>query len=79
MSALDDREYARLARFTERLLAPVPSEVNMGIARALLATKHRWQPLDLAFLRVMAARPSAARADYDRLETLKREAMEALP
>lgn len=66
MIALEPRDRARLDRFIGLLLFPAlgPDEdewTHKGVARALLASKVRWTPADLAFLRAMAcARLSSA-------------------
>lgn len=79
MSALDPVEAARLARFIDKLLAPAPSGGNAltGMARALLASKHKWPPLDLAFLRLMACSRSDVMADLERLRLLVERAKES--
>lgn len=78
MSALDPVEAVRLARFIDRLLAPPPQDGNAltGMARALLASKHKWQPSDLAFLRLMACGRSEVMADLERLQRLLEQAKE---
>ena len=76
MSALGLRfQAARLRRFIDRLLAPIPEgTVHGGIARALLASTYRWQTDELRFLRMMVCVPAADRRDYGRLVDLTQQA-----
>ena len=47
-----------------------------GIARALLESRYRFEPLDLGFLRLMVNARSVTAADYMRLMSLTRAARE---
>ena len=76
MTAPDPAAARRLAVFIERLLAPVTDEAHTGIARALLESRHRFDPLDLGFLRLMVNARSATASDYMRLMSLIRAARE---
>ena len=76
MSDLDPSQARRLGLFIERLLAPVVVEAHTGIARALLGSPYRFDPLDLGFLRLMVNARSATASDYMRLMSLIRAARE---
>lgn len=82
MTALNPRERERLDHFIDLLMFPVldePSvyaETHKGVARALLASRHRWSALDLAFLRWAAAGGADSAVDYVRLDKLLSEARE---
>lgn len=70
MSALSPREAERLAKFIARLLSPIEQGAHVGVAKACLASKVRWQPDDLAFLRSMVVQDTADRDDWARLQGL---------
>lgn len=82
MSGLDPRERARLDSFIDALLFPVLegprdyAETHKGVARALLASRVRWSPLDLAYIRWAAAGGADSPGDYVRLDKLLHHAME---
>lgn len=82
MSGLSPREQARLDQFIDSLMFPALSEPgdyaepHMGVARALLASRHRWSPLDLAYLRWAAAGGADRASDYNRLDDLLCQARE---
>lgn len=82
MNGLNPREQARLDRFIDALLFPALrepddyAETHKGVARALLASRVRWSPLDLAYIRWAAAGGADSAGDYARLERLLHYAME---
>ena len=76
MSPLDGREARRFAMFNERLLAPAPDNAHEGMARALLASRYRWERGDRQFLRMMVCRPTRTGADWSRLMALLQTARE---
>lgn len=79
---MNPAEKARLARFMERLLDPVPAHpeaeggTHTGIARALLASRHKWPRADLQFIRGMVCATTATQGDYGRLIALLQSARE---
>ena len=82
MSGLDPQQRDRLEHFINLLMVPaldehaVDAETHKGVARALLASRHRWAPLDLAYLRWAACGGADRASDYARLDCLLEQARE---
>jgi hypothetical protein len=76
MSAHDPCQRDRLEQFINALLLPAfdgsgaYADTHKGVARALLASRHRWSPLGLAFLRWAACGGADSATDYVRLNKL---------
>lgn len=82
MSGLNPEERDRLERFINLLMFPALTEpsdyadTHKGVARTLLASRHRWSALNLAYLRWAAAGGADRATDYGRLSDLLIQAKE---